>query len=146
MKNSLTPEQINTIKSFPSVIIQHVKNALHSNPERKNDFQWIYESCITECKVRNISIENLLHKNGYNSRPPTFREKQTRCSTTGYLSRKRYVHHTDSFTSQEANSKVQAIMDNTEAFNKMVNLMGEDAALMFQKKMIDNIINHTQEG
>ena len=145
--NTLTPKQVSIIKSFPREIIQYIKNALHSVPERKNDFKWIYESCIAECKVRNLSIDSILNKNGFNNcARKSFSNKEHTDSNIGYLSRKLYVPHVDSFTSDEAQVKVKEIMDNKEAFNKMVELIGEHAALIFQKKMIDNIINHIQEG
>jgi hypothetical protein len=137
----LTPNQVETIKSFPSEIVQYARKCLHSHPERKNNFQWIYESCIAECKVRNLQIEDTLLKHGYNNHKPTWREKQAMQPTTGHLSRQMHKIKIVTYTQQEAELGVKKILDDTESFLKMSSLFGEDVVIKLQKKMIDNIIN-----
>jgi len=133
----LTPEQIKTIKSFPDVVIQEIKKELQLLPDKKEDFDWIYEQCISRCKMKNLPITNLLKKHEYTH---SARRSTDSTRTNGMIPKGTYIPEPPrKYNQVDAEKEIQKVLDNFEHSKK---IMGEEIAAKLHKKLIDNIINN----
>jgi len=71
MNAPLTPSQIKEIKSFPEFIINQAREALRQNPDKKQNFQWIFDFCSKKLDMYNQSIKQTLKQNGYSTKGVT---------------------------------------------------------------------------
>jgi len=136
MPTSLTQEQIETIKQFPEPVLQTLRKALHYLPEHKNDYKWILDGLIAECKRTNLPIPNILKKHGFSNMAakavPVANKPWTKPQE------KTYSH-------EQANAEIERIYNDTQSFNNIANLLGKEHAQIYQRKLIENIISHTKE-
>jgi len=139
VSTKFTPEQIKTIKSFPDVVIQEIKKELQLLPDKKSDFDWIYEQCISRCKMKNLPITNLLKKHEYTH---SARRSTDSTRTNGMIPKGTYIPEPPrKYNQVDAEKEIQKVLDNFEQSKK---IMGEEIASKLHKKLIDNIINNIQ--
>ena len=125
----LTKDQLNTIKSFPESVLQSLRKALQCSLNKKEDYNWIVEFGITECRKQNMSIPSMLRKHG-------FEHSATRLDGRPYHREETHYSH------EQATSEINRITEDENSFNNMVKLFGKEHAISYQQRIIQNIINH----
>lgn len=152
----LNKEELEIIKSFPEEVLHKVKKRINSSPrvlgeQLKLSFKWICKTSITECKNRMINIGKVLDnintyydknpENGFNSHEHYNYGSHARAANVNITNPyKTFKTETVLISEKEADDRITKLLNQKKSFKNMSNIVGEDIAIKFQRRMIEGII------